>query len=121
MLISEEKAVKWRKSQTMMCCVIDETWFSRDLGEKCVEVSRCLAEIGVIKDELTAKSAMLEKTQHIVDALRKDSDHMRGEIEKFDQNVGSANRDYEVRLGKSIVSIFYNLTFLQQLISPGDK
>jgi len=87
---------------------------SRDLGEKCVEVSRCLAEIGVIKDELTTKSEMLEKTQQIVDALRRDSDHMRSEIQKFDQNVGNANREYEVNMS----NISYNhLKFLQHITS----
>lgn len=95
-------------------------YFSRDLGEKCVEVSRCLAEIGVIKDELSTKSDMLEKTQQIVDALRRDSDHMRNEIQKFDQNVGNANREYEVNTNFStnLVSFFYNIKFLQELISP---
>ena len=90
------------------------------MGEKCVEVSRCLAEIGVIKDELKSKSEKLEKTQQIVDALRRDSDHMRIEIQKFDENVGNTNRDYEVShsFSSNMVSLFYNLKLLQEFIGP---
>lgn len=99
---------------------INKYLFSRDLGDKCVEVSRCLAEIGGIKDQLAVKTEMLEKTQKIVDALRRDSDHMRAEIQKFDENVGSANRDYEVssEFLRNLISLFYNLRFLQELILP---
>ena len=37
--------------------------FSRELGDKCLEVSRCLAEMSVIKQELIDKTNLLHASQ----------------------------------------------------------
>lgn len=58
---------------------------SRDHGEKCLEVSRCLADIDMLKEEIDTKSQQLEHTQQVVDSLRKDSENMRNEFAKFDK------------------------------------
>ncbi|CAG5095657.1 Oidioi.mRNA.OKI2018_I69.XSR.g14280.t3.cds [Oikopleura dioica] len=57
---------------------------SQDHGDKCLEVSRCLADIEMLKEEIEAKSQQLEHSQQVVDTLRKDSEEMRNEFSKFD-------------------------------------
>ena len=40
-------------------------FFSQDHGDKCLEVSRCLADIEMLREEIETKSQQLEHSQQV--------------------------------------------------------
>ena len=70
--------------------------FSRELGDKCLEVSRCLAEMSVIKQELIDKTNLLHASQEMIDKMRLDADKMRKEFNQFDEQIANTKYQTEV-------------------------
>merc|ERR1719277_119165 len=62
---------------------------SRELGDKCLEVSRCLAEMSVIKQELIDKTNLLHASQEMIDKMRLDAEKMRHEFSQFDEQIAN--------------------------------
>ena len=70
--------------------------FSRELGDKCLEVSRCLAEMSVIKQELIDKTNLLHASQEMIDKMRLDAEKMRKEFNQFDEQIANTKYQTEV-------------------------
>ena len=59
-------------------------------------MSRCLAEIGVIKQELIDKTNLLHASQEMIDNLRTDAEKMRQEFSNYDQMITNTKYETEV-------------------------
>lgn len=116
-----ESCVIWINHQmksSVTLCVIN--WnFSRELGDKCVEVSRCLAEIGVIKQELIDKTNLLHASQEMIDNLRTDAEKMRQEFSNYDQMITNTKYETEVMRIHSNYLVSHNSNKLPQPIVDG--
>ena len=92
-------------------------FFSRELGDKCLEVSRCLAEMSVIKQELIDKTNLLHASQEMIDKMRLDAEKMRKEFNQFDEQIANTKYQTEVMrlqsnyLVSKSVKLLVNISF----------
>ena len=77
-------------------------------------MSRCLAEIGVIKQELIDKTNLLHASQEMIDNLRTDAEKMRQEFSNYDQMITNTKYETEVMRIHSNYLVSHNSNKLPQ-------
>ena len=82
-------------------------------------MSRCLAEIGVIKQELIDKTNLLHASQEMIDNLRTDAEKMRQEFSNYDQMITNTKYETEVMRIHSNYLVSHNSNKLPQPKNTG--
>ena len=82
-------------------------------------MSRCLAEIGVIKQELIDKTNLLHASQEMIDNLRTDAEKMRQEFSNYDQMITNTKYETEVMRIHSNYLVSHNSNKLPRPIFDG--